>query len=83
MNGRNEKAPQRMNARIRHMPQKHSAYSNSTCTLRAPFLWHTTDSLFYLCRARKVRTRTTKERSSDNPSILIKESKLTQFICVS
>ena len=64
------KAPQRVNAQIRHMHRRHSVYSNPTCPLRAPFVWHTFDSLFYLCRARNVKTHTCNERSGDNPSVL-------------
>ena len=32
------KAPQCVNAWIRHMHREHSAYSNPTCALRAPFV---------------------------------------------
>ena len=40
------KAPQRVNALIRHMHRQHSAYSNPTCAQRAPFICHTFDSFF-------------------------------------
>ena len=76
------KAPQRVNARIRHMHREHSAYSNPTCALRAPFVWHTFDSLFYLCTAKKVRTHTPNERSGDNPSVLTKQTTRAQCIRV-
>ena len=78
------KAPQRVNARIRHMHREHSAYSNPTCAPRALFVWHICDSLFYLCRARRVRTHTPNERSGDNPSMSIQtlsqQHKLTSTI---
>ena len=35
------KATQCVNAAIRHMHREHSAYSNPTCALRAPFASHT------------------------------------------
>ena len=77
------KAPQRVNAWIRHMHHEHSAYSNPICALRAPFVWHTLDSLFYLCRARSVRTQTPNKRSANNPSVLTKLTARTQCIRVS
>ena len=55
LNGCTRKAPQRVNAGIRHMHHEHSAYSNPTCALRAPFVWHASDLLFYLCEAMKVK----------------------------
>ena len=67
------KAPQRVNASIRHMHREHSAYSNPTCALRAPFAPHTFHSCFDLCRARERRTRTPSEHSVDNPNILTKQ----------
>ena len=42
------KVPQRVNAAIRHLHRKHSAYSNPRCAPPAPFVWHTSDSFFYL-----------------------------------
>ena len=77
------KAPYRVNAQTGHMHREHSAYSNSTCALCAPFVWHTFDSLFYLCRARMERTHTPSERSSDNPSVLTKRTTRKQCIRVS
>ena len=50
------KAPQRVDASIRHMHREHSAYSNPTCALRAPFASHTFRSCFDLCRAKKRST---------------------------
>ena len=45
------KAPQRVSASIRHIHREHSAYSNPTCALRAPFASHTLHSFFDLCTA--------------------------------
>ena len=69
MRGCTGKVAQRVNPQIRHMHREHSAYSNPTCALRAPVVWHPFDSLFYPCRARKVRTHTSNERSGDNPTL--------------
>ena len=77
------KAPKRMNAQIRHMHYGHSAYSNPTCALRAPFVWHTSDSLFYLLRARMMRTQTPNKRGGDNPSLVTKLATRRQSIHVS
>ena len=63
------KAPQRVDASIRHMHCGHSAYSNPTCALRAPFASHTFHSCFDLCRAREKSTQTTDEHSVDNPNV--------------
>ena len=52
------KATQRVNLSIRHMHREQSAYSNPTCTLRAPFASHTFHSCFDLCRAKGRSTRT-------------------------
>ena len=52
------KASQRVNASIRHMHREHSAYSNATCALRAPFSLHTFHSCFHLCRAREMSAQT-------------------------
>ena len=67
------KAPQRLNASIRHMHRGHSAYSNPTCALRAPFALHTFHSCFDLCRASEGNTRTPDEHSVDNPNVLTKQ----------
>ena len=80
--GCTEKVPQRVNARLRHMHREHSACSNPTCALCAPFVSHTFDSLFYLCRARMVRTHTPNEHSGDNRSALTKRTPRAQCICV-
>ena len=93
-----KKAPQHVNARLRHMHREHSASSDPTCALCTPFVWHTSDSLFYLffrtalvatpnslfclCGARKVRTNTSNERSGNNPSSLTKQTTRTQCKCV-
>ena len=53
MNWGTGKASQRVNASIRHMHCEHSAYSNPTCALRAPFASHTFHSCFDLCRELK------------------------------
>ena len=58
------------NTRIRHMQREHIADPNPMCALRAPFVWQTFDSLFYLCRPRKVRTQVPNEPGCDNPSVL-------------
>ena len=50
------KASQHVNASIRHMHREHSAYSNPTCALRAPFASHTFHSCVDLCRARERNT---------------------------
>ena len=63
------KATQRVNAQKRHMHCEHSAYTNPTCALRAPFVPHTLHFCFDLCRAREVNTRTPNEHNGDNPSI--------------
>ena len=78
------KATQRVNASIRHshacthMHREHSAYSNPTCALRAPFASHTFHSCFDLCRAKERSTRTPNEHSVDNPNVLTKQPKRTQ-----
>ena len=68
------KASQRVSASIRHMHREHSAYSNPTCALRAPFASHTFHSCFDLCRARETNTRSPNEHSVDNPNILTKKA---------
>ena len=77
------KAPQRVNARITHLLREHSAYSNPTCALPALFDWPIFESLFYLCRGRRVRTLTPNERSGDKVSVFTKLTPRTQCICVS
>ena len=54
MNRGTGKASQRVNASIRHMHREHSAYSDPTCALRAPFASHTFHSCFDLCRAKEM-----------------------------
>ena len=76
------KAPRRVNAQIGHMHREHGAYSNPTCALRAPFVWHTFDLSFYLCRARMEKTYTPRKRSGDNPSVLTKRTTQTECIRV-
>ena len=76
------KAPQRVNASIRHMHREHSAYSNPTCALRAPIASHTFHSCFELCRARERSTRTPSEHSVDNPNVLMKQPTRTQCMRV-
>ena len=76
------KASQPVIARIKHMHREHCAYFGPTCALRAPLVSHTFDSLFYLCRARMMRTQTPNERSGDNPSVWTKLTTRTQCICV-
>ena len=62
------KATQRVNASSRHMHREHSAYSNPTCALRAPFVSHTFHFCFYLCRAREGSTLSPNKHSGDNPN---------------
>ena len=82
VNGCTGKAPQRVNARITHMHREHSSYSNPTSPLQSPFVQHKADSLSWLCRARKVRTHTTNERSGDNPSLLRnKQHEDNAYVC--
>ena len=69
MNWGTLKAPQRVNASVRHMHHEHSAYSNPTCALHAPFASHTFHSCFDLCRARERSTRAPKEHSVDNSNV--------------
>ena len=72
------KAQRRVNASIRHMHRGHGAYFNPTCTLRAPFIWHTCDSPFYLCKA--STNRMYHPNKPNNPSILTKRTTQTQCI---
>ena len=76
------KAPQRVNASIRHMHREHSAYTNPTCALRALFASHSFHSCFDLCRAKKRNTRTPNEHSVDNPNVLTKQPTRTQCMRV-
>ena len=76
------KASQRVIARIEHMHGEHSAYSDPAGALRAPLVWHVFDSLFYLCRARMVRTLTPNKHRGDNASVLRKLTTRTQYICL-
>ena len=82
MNWGTGKASQRVNALIRHMHRKHSAYSNSTCTLRTPFASHTIHSCFDLCRAKEKSARTPNEHSVDNSKVLTKQPTRTQCMRV-
>ena len=45
-----KEAWQRVYVGIRHMHRKHLIFSNPTCALRAPFVKHTSQPRFYLCR---------------------------------
>ena len=74
LDGCTGKAPQRVDAQIRHMHplSEHSASSRPTCALRAPFVSHTFHFCFDLCRASEVNAHTPDERSSGNPSVLTK-----------
>ena len=76
------RATQRVNASIRHMHHEHSAYSNPTCVLRAPFASHTFHFCFDLCRAKERSTRTPNEHRGDNPNILMKQPTRTQCMRV-
>ena len=53
------------------MHRDHSAYSNPTCALRAPFASHTFHFCFDLCRAKEVSARTPNKHSSDYPNVFI------------
>ena len=76
------KVTQRVNAGIRHTHRKHSAYSNPTCTLCAPFGSHTFHLWFDLCRAKEVSTQTPSEHSGDTPNVLTKQPTRTQCMRV-
>ena len=76
------RAPQRVNASIRRMHREHSAYSNPTCAVRAPFASHTFHSCFDLCRARERSTRNPNEHSVGNPNVLTKQPTRTQCMRV-
>ena len=76
------KATQRVNASIRHMHRKHSAYSNPTCALRAPFASHTFHSCFDLCRAKERSTQTPDKHSGDNPNVFTEQPTRTQCMRV-
>ena len=82
MNWGTGKEKQRVNASFRHMHREHSAYTNPTCALRAPFASHTFHSCFDLCRAGERRTRTPNEHSVDNPNVLTKQPARTQCMRV-
>ena len=76
------KAPQRVNVQIGHMHREHSAYTNPTCALRAPFVSHTSHFCFDLCNAREVNAQTPNERSGHTPSFLEKLPTRTQCMRV-
>ena len=82
MNWGTGKASQRVNASIGHMHREHSAYSNPTCALRAPFASHTFHSCFNLCRAKEMSARTPNEHSVDYPNILTKQPTRTECMRV-
>ena len=54
------------------MHREHSAYSNPTCALRAPFASHTFHFCFDLCRAKEVSARNPNKDSGDYPNVLSK-----------
>ena len=82
MNWGTGKASQRVNASIRHMHRKRSAYSNPTCALRARFASHTLHSCFDLCRAKEVSARIPNGHSVDNPNALTKQRTRAQCMRV-
>ena len=45
-----KEAWQRVYVGLRHMHRKNFIFSNPTCALRAPFVEHTFEPCFYLCR---------------------------------
>ena len=76
------KARQRVNTWIRHMLRAHSAYTNPTCTLRAPFRSHTFHLSFDLCKAKDVNTRSPNEHNGENPSVPSKQPPRAQYMRV-
>ena len=76
------KAPQRVNAWIRHLHREHSALTNPTCALRASFVLHTFHLSFDVCQAKKVNARTPNESNDDNPSVLTEQPQQTQCMRV-
>ena len=58
------------------MHGEHSAYSNPTCALRAPFASHTFHLCFDLCRAKEVSTGTPNKHSGDNPECFNKATNM-------
>ena len=55
------------------MHREHSAYTNLTCPLCAPFVSHGFYFGFDLCRANEVNAQTPNERNGDNPRVLTKQ----------
>ena len=76
------KATRGVNASVGHMHRQHSAYSNLTCALRAPFASHTFHFSFDLCRAKERSTQTPNKHSGDYPNILTKLPSRTQCMRV-
>ena len=66
---------------MRHMHREHSASSNPTCVLRAPFVSHTFHFCLDLCRAREVNAQTPNKRDSDNRSVLTKLTTNAMHAC--
>ena len=65
-----------------HMHREHSAYSNPTSALRAPFASYTFHLCFDLRRAKEVSAQTPNEHSGDNPNLLMKQQTRTQCMRV-
>ena len=82
VDGGTGKEPQRVNAWIMHMHPEHSALTNPTCALRAPFVSHTFHISFELCKAKEVNARTPNESKDDNLSVLTKQPPQTQCMRV-
>ena len=82
VDGCSREVPQHVNAYIRHVHREHSAYSNPTCALHAPFVLPTFHVRFDLCRAREVNAQTPNERNGDSPSVLTKLPPRAQCMCV-
>ena len=74
---------QRVYVEIRHMHCEHFIFSNPTCTLRAPFVEHTFQPCFYLCRGNAGVTQPPWRHDEDDPNVLTERPRRTQCIRVS
>ena len=61
---------------------EHSAYTNPTCALLAPFVSHTLHFCFDLWRAKEMNAPTPSEQNGDNPIVLTKQPPRTQCMRV-
>ena len=78
-----KEAWQRVYVGIRHMHREHFIFSNPTCALRAPFVEHTFQPCFYLCRGNAGVPQPPRRHDRDNPNVLTKQPRQTQCIRVS